>query len=63
MLADFFIETGMWLIYGTGASICWLLKGCKTKWIDEINNHKIRNAILSIIIFVLIVSVYIKVQN
>lgn len=63
MVADLFIEIGMWLIYGLGALICWLLKGCKTKLIDEIEKYKMRNIIVSIIIFALIVTVVIKVNN
>ena len=62
-MVDIFFEIGLWLIYGLGAFICWLLKGCRTKLTDEIEYYKFRNAIMSIIIFALIVFVVIKVQN
>ena len=63
MLADLLLEIGVWLIYGLGASIYWLLKGCKTKLSDEIENYKLRNSFTSIIIFILIVAIIIKVKN
>jgi hypothetical protein len=63
MITDILVETGVWLIYGFGASVYWLLKGCKTKLSDEIENHKLRNSIRSIIIFILIVVIFIKVEN
>ena len=63
MIVDFLVEVFVWLIYGLGALIFWLLKGCKTKLIDEIENYKIRNAIASSTIFVLIVVIVVKVNN
>ena len=63
MIVDFLVEAFAWLIYGLGAIIFWLFKGCKTKLTDEIENHKIRNSVASSIIFVLIVIVVMQVNN
>ena len=63
MIVDFLVEALAWLIYGIGATIFWLIKGCKTKLTDEIENYKIRNSIASSIIFIIIVFVVIKVNN
>ena len=63
MIVDFLIEALVWLIYGFGAIIFWLFKGCRTKLIDEIENYKIRNAVASSIIFILIVIVVIQINN
>ena len=57
MIEDILLET----FCGVGALIYWLFKGCKTKLKDEIENHKIRNAITSIIISILVVVIIIKV--
>ena len=63
MIADFLAEIFIGLIYGSGALIYWLLKGCKTKFKDEIENYKLRNTITSIVIVALIVGIFIKIQN
>ena len=63
MIVDFLVEALAWLIYGLGAIIFWLCKGCKTKLTDEIENYKIRNSVASSIIFILIVIVVMQVNN
>jgi hypothetical protein len=63
MIVDFLVEALVWLIYGLGAIIFWLFKGCKTKLTDEIENYKKRNAVASSIIFVLIVIIVMQVNN
>lgn len=62
-MLDILIDLGGWLIYGLSASIFRLLKGRKTKLKDEIENHKLRNAITSIIIFILLVIIIIMLKN
>ena len=63
MIVDFLVEALAWLIYGLGAFIFWLFKGCKTKLTDEIENYKKRNAVTSSIIFILIVIIFMQVNN
>ena len=63
MISDILVDIGVYLIYGFGALIFWLIKGCRTKLADEIENHKLRNSIVSFIIFVLIVAIIIAVKN
>lgn len=63
MIVDLLVEALAWIIYGLGALIFWLFKGCKTKLTDEIENYKRRNAIASSIIFVLIVIVVMQINN
>ena len=58
MIEDILVE----IFCGLGALIYWLFKGCKTKLKDEIENYKIRNTITSIIIYILIVVIIIKVK-
>ncbi len=63
MAADVVVDAIAYLLYGLGALVCWLLKGCKTKLADEIENYKMRNAILSSIIFVIIVMIVMQINN
>ncbi len=63
MAADVVVEVIAKLLYGLGAFIFWLLKGCNTKLTDEIENYKMRNAILSSIIFALIVMIVMQINN
>lgn len=61
---DTFIEFLLYLFYGMGAFLCWAAKGFKTKFKDELSDdHKIRNASIAVIIFVIIVASVIYVAN
>ncbi len=61
---DTFIEFLLYLFYGMGTFLCWAAKGFKTKFKDELSDdHKIRNASIAVIIFVIVVASVIYVAN
>jgi hypothetical protein len=54
----------VYLLYGIGAILSWLAKGCKTKLEDEISDdHKIRNASIAICLFIILIAIFVYVNN
>ena len=61
---DTFIEFLLYLFYGMGAFLCWAAKGFKTKFKDELSDdHKIRNASIAVILFIIVIALVIYVVN
>ena len=61
---DTAVEFLFYLLYGIGALLSWLAKGCKTKLQDEISDdHKVRNASIAICLFIVLVAIAIYVNN
>ena len=61
---DTFIEFLLYLFYGMGAFFWWAAKGFKTKFKDELSDdHKIRNASIAVILFIIVVALVIYFVN
>jgi hypothetical protein len=61
---DTAFEFLLYLFYGIGAFLSWLAKGCKTKLEDEISDdHKIRNASIAICLFIILIAIFVYINN
>jgi len=61
---DIFVEFVLYLLYGIGAFLSWAAKGFKTKFKDELSDdHKIRNASIAVILFIIVVALVIYFVN
>jgi len=60
----FIVDVLVYLLCLIGAFLCWVAKGFKTKFKDELSeNHKIRNEFVAVILFLLVVALVIYFVN
>jgi len=61
---DILFELLIYLLYGTGAFLFWIGKGCKTNFSDELGKkYELRNAVATISLLTIAVFAAIKVNN
>ena len=61
---DTAVEFLLYLLYGIGAFLSWLAKGCKTNLKDEISDdHKTRNASIAICLFTILIAIFVYINN
>ncbi len=61
---DTVLEFLLYFLYGVGAFMAWMAKGCKTKFKDELSKkHQIRNSAMAILLFVILFGLLVYVMN
>jgi hypothetical protein len=50
--------------YGIGAGVVWIVKGCRTSYVDELaERHETRNPLVAIVIFCILFGLAIYINN
>jgi len=61
---DTVLEFLLYFLYGLGAFMAWIVKGCKTKLKDELSEeYRIRNSCIAIALFVILFGLLVYVIN
>jgi hypothetical protein len=61
---DILFELFIYSLYGAGAFLFWIGKGCKTNFSDELSKkYELRNAVATICLLAIAVFAVIKVNN
>jgi len=58
------VDVIFYVFYGVGAGVVWLVKGCRTSYVDELaEQHETRNSLVAIVIFCILLGLAIFINN
>lgn len=58
------VDVIFYVFYGVGAGVVWIVKGCRTYYVDELaEQHETRNSLVAIVMFCIFLGLAIFINN